>query len=142
MRNKQHKKELNKGGSCMLRKKLAWGYIIWWFITWGISWLLSIAIGSLSQGDAFLWVYFCSIGIYYFLLAVLSLIVCGKEDKTIKFPFVAPSVVVVLIASALLISWGASKLYGVEFVLVYQFISLGQSMALPRIRMKRIKDND
>ena len=119
-----------------LRKKLAWGYLVYWFAVWGISWILSMIWGIANQGNIFVWLHIGSILMYYFLLMIMSLIVGGKGEK-LQFPFLQPSIVVLLIIVGLLISWGASQLYEVNFALAYQLVSLGQSMTIPKIRMKK-----
>ena len=102
-----------------------------WFICFGLSFLVSDVFGWTEQGKAFL---FINLGasILSILALIAILIIAGSaigsavEANGISF------FVVLLTAGAVAITlfatWGATKLFGIDFFVAYQIMTFGQCL--------------
>lgn len=104
----------------------------WWFICFGASFLVADVFGWTDQGRAFLYI---KLGVSVALLAIviLILLIAGIAVKEkllmsgISFLFVILQAV--SIAITLFATWGATKLFDVDFFVAYQIMSFGACLA-------------
>lgn len=98
-----------------------------WFICFGLSFLVQ-AWGWTEQGRAFLYIECGAIGLIIAVLVLLCLV--GGNGALEKFGLSAILVIIyaVSIGIALLATWGATKLFDVDFFVAYQIMSFGQCL--------------
>lgn len=98
-----------------------------WFICFGLSFLVE-SFGWTEQGKAFLYIELGAIG---FIVAVFVLICLfggsGALEK-LGIPFVLVIVYAISVGIALFATWGATKLFDVDFFVAYQIMSFGQCL--------------
>ena len=94
-----------------------------WFICFGLSFLVSNVFGWTEQGKAFIFIYM-GVSVVLFLAAAIRLLTLGAN--------VSSSLVVLFTAIALAITlfatWGATKLFDVDFYVAYQLMTFGQCL--------------
>ncbi len=100
-----------------------------WFITFGLSFLLAGLFGS--QGKAFFAIYLGTSTI--FVLSVLAAIstagaASGLSFITDKLATMGVVELIKGIAVILLATWGATKLFGIDFFVSYQIMTFGQCL--------------
>ena len=114
----------------------------WWFICFGASFLISDVFGWTDQGRAFLYIRLIT-SIAAFSIVILILLIAGIAVKEkllmtgISFLFViwqAVSIVIVLFAT-----WGATKLFDIDFFVAYQIMSFGACLATTSTSKKEKK---
>lgn len=101
-----------------------------WFIVFGLSFLVSDVLNWTEQGKAFLYIH---LGYGVVILVVLWVItrlatrnVAEANGISILFVFVtAGSLAITLFAT-----WGATKLFGVDFYVAYQIMTFGQCLCV------------
>lgn len=104
---------------------------IYWFVIFGLSFLLAGVFGG--QGEAFFAIY---LGIQIlFSLAVLATIatagsISGLSFITDKITSIGIVTVVAHIAIILLATWGATKIFGIDFYVAYQIMTFGQCLVV------------
>ena len=85
-----------------------------WFICFGLSFLVQ-NLGWAEQGKAFLYIH---IGLNVLIIAALS---CGVS-------FISILITAVEIVITLFATWGATKLFNVDFYVAYQIMTFGQCL--------------
>lgn len=98
-----------------------------WFIYFGLSFLVE-SIGWAEQGKAFL---FIDLGVLGLLIAFLSLVMIFLGDdlgERIGIPLIATVVYGVKIAIILFATWGATKLFNVDYYVAFQIMTFGQCL--------------
>ena len=106
-----------------------------WLSVFALSFLVQ-SWGWAEQGKAFLYIF---IGLAIFLVVVI--ISCtisigishGISKKVLKKSFRTLIFTTSIIAIFLLVVWGASKLFGVDFYLTTQIITLGACFCYPSL---------
>lgn len=104
---------------------------IFWFVAFGLSFLLAGVFGS--QGKAFFAIF---LGFYVlFSLATLATVatagsISGLSFITDKIVSTGVVAVIVSIAIVLLATWGATKLFAVDFFVAYQIMTFGQCLVV------------
>lgn len=103
-----------------------------WFICFGLSFLVSDVFGWTEQGKAFLWI---NLGgnIVIILVAIAGIIMAGVIKKEFLAMASGISFLTILatigtVAIILFATWGATKLFGVDFYVAYQIMTFGQCL--------------
>lgn len=116
----------------MLRKFLSF------FIVFGLSFLVQ-HLGGTDQGTAFIWI---DIGWTILIVAIMILICLVAGDgiaEKVEISFRIALVCVVELAICLFATWGATKLFHVDFAITYQIMCFGQCLCVEK---KKKKKND
>ena len=103
-----------------------------WFIVFGLSFLVSDVFGWTEQGKAFFYIHL-GVSIILILVLIAMLIVAGlaggfaakANGVSILIVFITAG----LVAIDLLATWGATKLFGVDFYVAYQIMTFGQCLS-------------
>lgn len=102
-----------------------------WFIVFGLSFLVSDVFGWTEQGKAFLYINLGA-GIIIILALIVILIIAGLATGSAAeangISFLVVLVTAVTIAITLFATWGATKLFGVDFFVAYQIMTFGQCL--------------
>lgn len=102
-----------------------------WFICFGLSFLVSDVFGWTEQGKAFFYV---TLGkdILIILALIVILVIAGLATGSAAEANGISFLVVLVTAGALAITlfatWGATKLFGVDFFVAYQIMTFGQCL--------------
>lgn len=100
----------------------------WWFICFGLSFLVSDVFGWTDQGRAFLYI---KLGASVILVAVIALIflIAGIAIKEKIIGFIGTGISIFAMMAVILITlfatWGATKLFDVDFFVTYQIMTFG-----------------
>lgn len=105
----------------MLRK------FVWWFIIFGLSFLVQ-SFGWTDQGTAFLWIHLGGTGLLIALVILLCLFAGDGIGEKFGFSFVIAIIYAVMLGIVLFATWGATKLFPVEFTVAYQIMTFGQCL--------------
>ena len=104
-----------------------------WFLTFGLS-FLAAEWGLAEQGKAF---FFTSLGIdvvMLFILLVLVLIAaisdCDINAETLGLSVISILCLVCEIAVVIFATWGATKLFPIDFFTAYQIMTFGQCLCI------------
>lgn len=98
-----------------------------WFIYFGLSFLVE-SIGWAEQGKAFLFIYLGAIGLIIALL-ILGYIFTGNGlGERIGIPIIAVVLYGAVIAIILFATWGATKLFNVDYYVAFQIMTFGQCL--------------
>ena len=104
-----------------------------WFVVFGLSFLVSDVFGWTEQGKAFLYINL-GIRIAVMLVLIVIIVIAGlvsgfaAEANGISFLTVLASAGV--LAIILFATWGATKLFGIDFYLAYQIMTFGQCLSI------------
>lgn len=102
-----------------------------WFICFGLSFLVSDVFGWAEQGKAFLYI---NLGarILMILAFIVIFIITGIDSGSVAeangISFLLVLVTVVSLAIILFATWGATKLFGIDFFVAYQIMTFGQCL--------------
>mgnify|MGYP000395776683 CR=1 FL=1 len=102
-----------------------------WFICFGLSFLVSDVFGWTEQGKAFLYI---NLGtrILMILAFIVIFIITGIDSGSVAeangISFLLVLVTVVSLAIILFATWGATKLFGIDFFVAYQIMTFGQCL--------------
>lgn len=102
-----------------------------WFIVFGLSFLVSDVFGWTEQGKAFLYINL-GVSVVIILALIVILVIAGlaggfaAEANGISFLVVL--VTAGAVAITLFATWGATKLFGVDFYVAYQIMTFGQCL--------------
>lgn len=100
----------------------------YWFIIFGLSYLVADVFGWTDQGRAFMYL---SLGGFAALMLIFTLIILiagvAVKEKLIAFTGGSSIILITIIAVAieLFATWGATKLLHVDFFIAYQLITFG-----------------
>lgn len=95
-----------------------------WFIVFGLSFLISDVFGWTEQGKAFLYIHL-GVSVILILIAML-IIVAGLARGSAVESNVAPILLLfITVCVDLLATWGATKLFDVDFYVAYQIMTFG-----------------
>ena len=113
-----------------------------WFICFGLSFLVE-SIGWAEQGKAFLFIDLGATGLIIAYL-ILGCIFAGDSlEKQIVIPVIAKVVVYgAVIAIILFATWGATKLFNVDYYVAFQIMSFGQCLYSSNKKNKKNKKDD
>ena len=104
-----------------------------WFICFGLSFLVSDVFGWTEQGKAFLYINLGT-GILIILVLIVILVIAGLASGSAAeangISFLAISVTAVTLAITLFATWGATKLFGIDFFVAYQIMTFGQCFCI------------
>ena len=112
-----------------------------WFVVFGLSFLVSDVFHWTEQGKAFLYINLGG-GAVIILGMVVVLLIGGLVTReaaaanTISFLLVL--ITAVIFAITLFATWGATKLFDVDFYVAYQIMTFGQCLC----NQNKKKDND
>lgn len=102
-----------------------------WFICFVLSFLVSDVFGWTEQGKAFLYI---NLGtrILMILAFIVIFIITGIDSGSVAeangISFLLVLVTVVSLAIILFATWGATKLFGIDFFVAYQIMTFGQCL--------------
>ena len=97
------------------------------FITFGLSFLVQ-SFGWTDQGTAFLWI---DIGVTTLLIALIILICLLAGDgvgEKLGLSIIVAVIYAVELGICLFATWGATKLFNVDFAVAFQIMSFGQCL--------------
>lgn len=102
-----------------------------WFIVFGLSYLVSDVFGWTEQGKAFLYIHLGA-GVVIALALIAILVIAGFAGGLAAKANGISSLVVLTTAGAIAITlfatWGATKLFDVDFYVAYQIMVFGQCL--------------
>lgn len=102
-----------------------------WFICFGLSFLVSDVFGWAEQGKAFLYINLGT-GILIILALIVILVIAGLASGSAAeangISFLVVLITVGLLAITLFATWGATKLFGIDFFVAYQIMTFGQCL--------------
>ena len=112
-----------------------------WFIIFGLSFLVSDVFGWTEQGKAFLYIDLGASVVLIIGLAIV-LIIAGLVGREVALANTVSFVMVLmtagLVAITLFATWGATKLFDVDFYVAYQIMTFGQCLCT----QNKKKDDD
>ena len=98
-----------------------------WFICFGLSFLVSDVFGWTEQGKAFLYINLGT-AILIILALIVIIIIAGLASESAAeangISFLIVLVTAGELAIVLFATWGATKLFGIDFFVVYQIMYL------------------
>ena len=106
-----------------------------WFICFGLSFLVADVFGWTDQGKAFLYIH---LGTGIIIIAIIILVVFIAGGLTNSFfegsaiSLLAALVTLANLAIILFATWGATKLFEVNFYVVYQIMTFGQCLCVEK----------
>jgi len=115
---------------------------VWWFICFGLSYLVSDVFHWTDQGNAFLWIFLgSSVLLIIGLIVVLLIGGIATRSATLmtSISFLVIIVMAVVTAITLFATWGATKLFNVEFYVAFQIMTFGQCLC-PDVKKKNDDD--
>ncbi len=102
-----------------------------WFICFVLSFLVSDKLGLTTQGKAFLYIRL-SVSILIILAFIVILIIggliSGSAAEANGISFLVVLAAAVALAITLFATWGATKLFGIDFFVAYQIMTFGQCL--------------
>ena len=100
-----------------------------WFICFGLSFLVADVFGWTDQGKAFLYIHLGT-GIIIIAIIILVVFIAGGLTNSIfegsAISLLAALVTFANLAIILFATWGATKLFEVNFYVAYQIMTFGQ----------------
>ncbi len=103
-----------------------------WFIVFGLSFLVSEVFKWTEQGKAFIYIHLGGAIVIILVLAII-LIIAGLVVREKKLKANISSLLLILeavgiLAITLFATWGATKLFDVDFFITYQIMTFGQCL--------------
>lgn len=98
-----------------------------WFIYFGLSFLVE-SFGWAEQGRAFLYIECGAIGLAIALLVLICLFCGSGALERLGLSIVVVIIYAVFVGITLFATWGATKLFDVDFFVAYQIMSFGQCL--------------
>lgn len=98
-----------------------------WFVVFGLSFLVA-DWGWTEQGKAFLYIDLGIVGFFVLIIIVILLVLGDGAGQKIGLSLASIVIFMVEIAIALFATWGATKLFDVDFYVAYQIMSFGQCL--------------
>lgn len=98
-----------------------------WFICFGLSFLFE-SFGWTEQGRAFLYIELGSVGLIIAVLVLICLFGGTGALEKLGLPFILVISYAIMTGIALFATWGATKLFDVDFFVAYQIMSFGQCL--------------
>lgn len=98
-----------------------------WFICFVLSFLVEI-FGWTEQGRAFLYLDCGALGMIIALIVLLYLLGGSKSLEEIKDSITQIVICAIWVGIILFASWGATKLFDVDFFVAYQIMRFGQCL--------------
>ena len=106
-----------------------------WFVIFGLSFLVA-DWGWAEQGKAFLCIDLGIVGFFALIIIVILLALGDGAGQKIGLSFVSIVIFVIEIAIALFATWGATKLFDVDFYVAYQIMSFGQCLCVSNYKKR------
>ena len=98
-----------------------------WFVWFGLSFLIE-SLGWTDQGRAFLYINCVVSGLIIVLIALGYLFGGSSSLERLGVPIGLMIFYAIAIGILLLATWGATKLFDVDFFVAYQIMSFGQCL--------------
>lgn len=98
-----------------------------WFICFGLSFLFE-SFGWAEQGKAFLFINLGAIGLIIALLILVYLFTGDGLGEQIGIPVIAAVIYGAVITVILFATWGATKLFNVDYYVAFQIMTFGQCL--------------
>ncbi len=95
-----------------------------WFVIFGVSFLLQILTG-IEQGKAFCMIFLALLALKLLIAIIGASSITGKTGKVTKIAILLGAVAVGII---LVSTWGATKLFNVDFYVAFQIMTFGQCL--------------
>ncbi len=99
-----------------------------WFTCFGLSFLVSNVFGWTEQGKAFLYINLVPGILALIVILIIAGLASGSETK--KKSFLVVLVTAGVLAITLFATWGATKLFGIDFFVAYQIMTFGQCFCI------------
>ena len=103
----------------------------WWFVIFGLSFLVSNLFGWAEQGKAFLYIHMGGT-ILLILIYIVVLLTAGTffgfAAEANGISLIAVIITAGTVAIALFVTWGVSQLFGVDFYVAYEIITFLQCL--------------
>ena len=116
----------------MLRK------FAWWFIVFGLSFLAQ-DLGWADQGTAFIWLELGGMAILIAFIIIVCLFAGDGLGEKFGFSFVIAIIYAISLGIVLFATWGATKLFDIDFAVAFQIMTFGQCLC--GSGSKKDKDN-
>ncbi len=100
------------------------------FVTFGLSFLIE-SLGWTDQGRAFLCIDLISEAAVFLLIVLVLLFAGNSFAKKIGWSSLTILIFAASTAVGLFATWGATKLFNVDFFVAYQIMSFGQVLCAP-----------
>lgn len=103
-----------------------------WFICFGLSFLVADVFGWTDQGRAFLYIYLgAEVAIIVILIIALLVLGIAVREKLLALGGSIVTIILLIIALAITLfaTWGATKLFGVDFFVTFQIMTFGECLA-------------
>lgn len=101
-----------------------------WFVCFGLSFLVE-SWGLTEQGKAFFYIHL-GVGILIILALIAIVVIVGIAERCVAeangISFIAVLITAASLALVLFATWGATKLFNVDFYVAYQIMTFGQCM--------------
>lgn len=97
------------------------------FITFGLSFLVQ-AWGWTDQGTAFLWIDIGATAIIFIFIILICLVAGDGLGEKLGVSFLVALIYLILLGICLFATWGATKLFPVDFTTAFQIMSFGQCL--------------
>lgn len=97
------------------------------FIVFGLSFLVQ-SFGWTDQGRAFLYIELGAAGLIILAVVLIALFAGDGVGERLGIPVIAVIIYAVVIGIELFATWGATKLFDVDFFVAYQIMSFGQCL--------------
>ena len=100
-----------------------------WFICFGLSFLVE-SFGWAEQGRAFFYIEIGSIGLIITVLVLICLFGGTGALEKLGMSFILVIIYAIITGIVLFATWGATKLFDVDFFVAYQIMSFGQCLCV------------
>ena len=98
-----------------------------WFVVFGLSFLVE-ELGFAEQGMAFICIHILASCLLVIASIFISIYAGKGTGERIVFPLLIVGMYILIIAIILFATWGATKLFGVDFFVAYQIMTFGQCL--------------
>lgn len=121
------------------------GKFVRWFIYFGLSFLVADVFGWTDQSRAFLYIYL-GVSVAICVIAIIMCLIAGVAIRA-KLMMTGISFLVAIseiigIAVMLFATWGATKLFGVDFFVTFQIMTFGACLVTSSSSSSKSDNND
>ncbi len=102
-----------------------------WFICFGLSFLVSDVLGWTEQGMAFIYIHLGGsiiIILGFIVFLVIAGVITDSTAEESRLSFLMFLTIFGTLAVILFATWGATKIFGIDFFAVYQIMTFGQCL--------------
>ena len=99
-----------------------------WFIYFGLSFLVSDVFGWTEQGKAFFCIHLGADILTILVIILIAGLVSGCAAEMSGISFLTILITAGALAIVLFATWGATKLFDIDFFVAYQIMTFGQCL--------------